>query len=124
MQFTVSNDFLASATARVGYSFADRWLIFVRGGAAWTHEKADEALTTPLTGIAIDPSATLTRTGWTAGAGPEWAFAPHWSAGLEYNFHYFGDNAFTVVDNTTGIFVNGSLKDRIHTVTTGVSYYF
>jgi outer membrane immunogenic protein len=47
-QFTVSNDFLASATARIGYGFADRWLLFVRGGAAWTRERADDALTAPL----------------------------------------------------------------------------
>jgi outer membrane immunogenic protein len=92
-QFTVSNDFLASATARLGYSFADHWLVFVRGGAAWT-----------------------------AGAGLEWVFAPHWSASFEYNFYDFGDNAFTVVGSGTS--VSGSLKDRIHTVTTGVSYHF
>jgi hypothetical protein len=28
-QFTLSNDFLAAATARLGYSFVDRWLILV-----------------------------------------------------------------------------------------------
>ena len=33
-QFTVSNDFLASATARLGYSFVNPWLFFVKGGAA------------------------------------------------------------------------------------------
>jgi outer membrane immunogenic protein len=123
-QFTVSNDFLASATARIGYGFADRWLLFVRGGAAWTRERADDAFTAPLLGVAVDPSYAATRTGWTAGAGLEWAFAPHWSASLEYNFYDFGDNAFTATDNATGAFVNGSLKDRIHTVTTGVSYHF
>lgn len=62
-QFTVGNDFLASATARMGYGFADRWLLFVRGGAAWTREKADDAYTAPLLGIAVDPSGTMTRTG-------------------------------------------------------------
>jgi outer membrane immunogenic protein len=121
-QFTVSNDFLASATARLGYSFADRWLVFVRGGAAWTQEKADHAFTFPLLGIPVDPSVTMTQTGWTAGAGLEWVFAPHWSASFEYNFYDFGDNAFTVVGSGTS--VSGSLKDRIHTVTTGVSYHF
>ncbi|MGA2128718.1 MAG: outer membrane beta-barrel protein, partial [Xanthobacteraceae bacterium] len=35
-QFTVNNDFLASATARLGYSFVDRWLLYAKGGAAWT----------------------------------------------------------------------------------------
>jgi len=37
-QFTVSNDFLASATTRLGYSFVDRRLFYVKGGAAWTKE--------------------------------------------------------------------------------------
>src|ERR1700694_5344434 len=64
-QFSLSNDFLASTTARLGYSFADRWLVFVRGGAAWTREKADDAFN--VAGIPVDPSATLTRTGWTVG---------------------------------------------------------
>jgi outer membrane immunogenic protein len=132
--FTLSNDFLSSATARVGYSFADRWLIFVRGGAAWTREKADLAQTVPAgafippfvpaAALAVDPSGTMTRTGWTAGTGLEWAFAPHWSASFEYNYYDFGDNAFTLVDNINGVSVLGSLKDRIHTVTTGVNYHF
>jgi outer membrane immunogenic protein len=129
--FTVSNDFLASATARIGYSFTDRWLVFVRGGAAWTHEKADHALTVPpgafgrfvpAAPIAVDPSATMTQTGWTAGTGVEWAFAPHVSASLEYNYYDFGDNVFTVTSPVTQL--TGSLKDRIHTVTAGVNYRF
>jgi len=33
-------------TARLGYNFADRWLVCARGGAAWTREKADDAFTT------------------------------------------------------------------------------
>src|ERR1700743_165159 len=44
-QITFNNDFLASATARLGHTFADRWLVFVRGGAAWARGKADDAFT-------------------------------------------------------------------------------
>ena len=33
-QFTLGNDLLASVTARLGYSFAPGWLVFVRGGGA------------------------------------------------------------------------------------------
>jgi outer membrane immunogenic protein len=122
-QFTVSNDFLASVTGRIGYSFASRWLVFVRGGAAWTREKADDAFTVPAAvPIAADPSATMTRTGWTAGTGVEWAFAPHWSASVEYNYYDFGDNAFTLTGPVSNI--TGALKDRIHAVTTGVNYRF
>ena len=53
-QFTLRNDFLASATARFGYSFIDRWLVYVRGGAAWTDDKADFAFRT-VVGNAVVP---------------------------------------------------------------------
>jgi outer membrane immunogenic protein len=124
-QFTLSNDFLASATARLGYSFADRWLVFARGGAAWTREKADDAFTTPVGGIAVDPSATMTRTGWTVGTGADWAFAPHWSATLEYNYYDFGNHGATLTNTPNNVVVNVfSLKDTIHAVTAGVNYHF
>lgn len=122
-QFTTRNDFLATATARVGYAFADRWLVFVRGGAAWTHEKLDTAFTR-LTGIAVDPSETTTRGGWTAGTGVDWAFAPHWSASLEYNYHDFGDRRSTQTDSGGTVLTIASFKDRIHTVTAGIDYHF
>jgi len=66
----------------------------------------------------------MTQTGWTAGAGLEWAFDPHWSANFEYNYYDFGDNAFKLIDNTSGLSLRGSLKDRINAVTTGVNYRF
>ena len=122
-QYTQSNDFLASATARLGYSPAERWLVFARGGAAWTREKIDVAFTTGA-GVAVDPTTTTTQTGWTAGVGGEWAFAPHWSAVVEYDYYDFGDKR-PVLTNGTGTTVTiFSLKDRIHTVTAGVNYHF
>jgi outer membrane immunogenic protein len=124
-QFTLSNDFLASATARLGYSFADRWLVFGRGGVAWTREKIDDAFRSFSTGIAVDPSATMTRTGWTVGTGVDWAFAAHWSASLEYNYYDFGRNGATLTSATNNGFVTvNSLKDTIHAVTVGVDYHF
>ena len=122
-QFTVRNDFLASATARLGYSGAESWLFYARGGAAWTNEKIDEAFAPPLLGP-VDPSATTTRTGWTVGAGAEWVFAPHWSTTLEYNYYDFGSHGITLVD-ARGVTVSGmTVKDTIHTVTVGVNYRF
>jgi outer membrane immunogenic protein len=122
-QFTARNDFLASATARLGYAGVDSWLFYARGGAAWTNEKVDEAFAPPLLGP-VDPSATKTRTGWTVGAGAEWVFAPHWSTTLEYNYYDFGSHSLTLVD-PGGVTVSGmTLQDTIHTVTVGVNYRF
>jgi outer membrane immunogenic protein len=59
-QFTVSSDFLASATGRLGYSYVDRLLLYVKGGGAWTNEKLDDALT--VGGIAIDAKTSATVT--------------------------------------------------------------
>jgi outer membrane immunogenic protein len=122
-QFAVSNNFLASATARLGYSFANGWLSYVKGGAAWTNEKVDDALINPR-GIAVDPSTSTTRTGWTAGTGLEWAFARNWSTTLEYDYHDFGSKRLLLTSpaNTT---VNiSNFKDTIHAVTVGLNYHF
>ncbi len=121
-QFTLKNDVLASVTARLGYRFADRWLGYVRGGAAVTHEKVDDAFTNA-DGLAVDPTGFVTRTGWTAGAGVDWAFAPNWSANIEYNYYDFGGTGVTLNSVTNTVTV-GSLKDTIHAVTTGVNYHF
>jgi outer membrane immunogenic protein len=123
-EFTLSNDFLASATPRVGYSITDRWLLYAKGGAAWTNEKADFTFTN-VRGIAVDPSLTTTRTGWTVGTGVDWAFAPHWSSTLEYNYYDFCSSGTPATDpaHNTTVIIN-SLKDRMHAVTVGVNYHF
>jgi outer membrane immunogenic protein len=123
-QFTLQNDFLASATARLGYSIADRWLVYAKGGAAWTNEKFDVAFTN-LQGIAVDPSASTTRTGWTVGTGVEWAFAPRWSSTFGYNYYDFGNRGTLLTDSAHNTTVNiNSLKDRIHAVTLGMNYHY
>ena len=119
-----SNDFLASATARLGYRFAGQWLLFASGGAAWTRERGDDAFVS-LTGVAVDPTASATRTGWTAGAGLEYAIAPHWSAVIDYRYYDFGSHTavLTSSNNRTTV-TTGSLKDTIHESSVGVNYHF
>ena len=137
IQFTVGNDFLASATARVGHSFASGWLVYARGGVAWTRENADVAFVLPFRippgviilgplppPLVVDPRATTTQIGWTAGTGVEWAFAPHWSTNFEYDFYEFGGNDFVLTDTVHRATFTGNLKDRIHTVTVGLNYRF
>lgn len=122
-RFSIKNDFLASATARLGYVFGERWMVYARGGAAWTHEKADDAFVGPVVGFLTDPSVTSFRTGWTAGAGVEWAFAPNWSANVEYNYYDFGTKSLLLTSPVNSVNVAG-LKDTIHTATIGVNYHF
>jgi outer membrane immunogenic protein len=121
-QLHVRNDFLASATARLGYVYADSWLFYARGGAAWTHEKIDDAFINPV-GRAADPAASRYRNGWTVGGGVEWAFAPHWSANVEYNYYDFGSKGVVLTGPVNFVNIN-SLKDTIHATTIGVNYRF
>ena len=55
---------------RVGYLITPTLLIYGTGGFAYGQVSAFGFNTTP--------------TGWTAGGGVEWMFAPHWSAKAEY----------------------------------------
>lgn len=123
-QFITTNDFLASATGRLGYVHAERWLVYARGGAAWTRERNEDPFITPA-GTPVDPSTTSTRTGWTVGGGAEWAFAPHWSANVEYNYYDFGTHGITMTNTAPLVNVVGfQVRDRIHTATVGVNYRF
>jgi outer membrane immunogenic protein len=123
-QFGVKNDFLATATARLGYVYSERWLVYARGGAAWTREKIDDAFVGPVVGVLTDPAATVTRTGWTAGAGVDWAFARNWSANVEYNYHDFGAKGPILLTGPVNTVTVHELKDTIHTATVGVNYHF
>lgn len=123
-QFIVTNNFLASVTGRLGYSFLDHKLLWYgKGGAAWTSEKVEETFTT-VQGIAVDPNASATLTGWIVGTGVEWAFAPSWSTRLEFDAYGFGNRSLTLT-GPPNVSVNiNSFKDAIGTLTGGLNYRF
>ena len=73
-------------TGQVGYSW-NNVLGYVKGGAAVTDNKYNGSLTG--SGIGVD-SSSETRWGGTVGAGFEFAFAPNWSVGLEYDHLFMG----------------------------------
>jgi hypothetical protein len=73
----------------------------------------------------VAPAAITNRAGWTVGTGVDWAFAPNWSANLEYNYYDFGDHVATVTSTANNSVVTvPSLKDKLHAVTAGVDYHF
>jgi outer membrane immunogenic protein len=123
-QFTVANDFLASTTARVGYAYLGGFLLYGRGGIAWTREKTDTVFTPPLAGFSVDAGATMTQTGWTIGAGLDWALAPHWSVNFEYDYYDFGSHDFSQTDPVHRGTFAADLKDKVQTLTVGVNYHF
>ena len=93
-----------------------------QGGAAWAKNSADVTIN----GFDVG-SVSRTRTGWTAGAGVEWMFAPNWSAFLEGNYMDFGSNNHNMVTPLVPICATGcsfSTKTTAATVLVGVNYRF
>ena len=78
-------DYFGTVRGRVGYT-SGPWLAYATGGFAWGGERF---LNTP-TGVDVEEKHINVRPGWAAGAGLEYAFAPHWSVKLEYLYAQFG----------------------------------
>jgi high affinity Mn2+ porin len=74
--------------ARVGYAPAN-WLLYATGGFAWTYNQL--TLTQLADGTTDAPF--LWRLGATAGLGIEYAFAPNWTANVEYLFTRYGNSS-------------------------------
>ncbi|WP_238123261.1 MULTISPECIES: outer membrane protein [unclassified Xanthobacter] len=82
---------LGTVTARLGYAF-DKTLLYARGGFAWDRQ-TDGFNNFNFTGQLMGHDST--NTGWTAGAGVEYALLPNLSVGLEYkHFDFGGSSAF------------------------------
>jgi outer membrane immunogenic protein len=95
---------------RVGYAW-DRWMLYGTGGWAYMQTKVD--LTSAGT-----VSSSSNNSGWTAGAGVEWAMWDHWSTKLEYLYIDTGNTTF----NLFGAPLNGRGKDNV--VRAGFNYRF
>jgi high affinity Mn2+ porin len=72
-------DLLGRARGRLGYAF-DRWLLYGAGGFAWSLGRFVQSSGQP----PVQNEHLHFRPGWTLGAGAEFAFAPRWTARLEY----------------------------------------
>jgi outer membrane immunogenic protein len=121
LTLVTKNDYIATVAGRLGYAF-DRVLIYGKGGAAFTRDRANANLTGPLPGTA---SGSFDRTGWLAGAGVEWAFWGNWSVKAEYDYMGFGA-INEVITNTTGSLTASpaTVKLNVQTAVVGINYKF
>src|SRR5262249_6455716 len=78
-------------------------LFYVKGGAAVTDNRYEGLVTG--TGVVID-RATDTRWGGAVGAGVEYGFAPNWSAAIEYNHLFMGNNNYVFTSVVAPVGVN------------------
>jgi outer membrane immunogenic protein len=94
-------DWVATLTGRLGFAagrtlLADNTLFYVKGGAAWADfDSVTQSFVSSTRRLLQTTAGSETRTGWTVGAGVEWAFGNNWSAKAEYNFIDLGTERVT-----------------------------
>ena len=120
---TVNNQWLTTATGKLGYAW-DRVMVYAKGGGAWVGSSNP---TIAVNGVAQTVPSSTSNWGWTVGAGAEYAFYGGWSARIEYDYVGLTNQTFTIpaggrrhlpVDQFT--FNNRNIQ----MVTAGINYKF
>lgn len=123
----------ATLRGRLGVTPVDRALLYVTGGLAVGEVDTNASLTdtvafpgaAPIAVVSAAESANTTRTGWTIGAGAEWAIAGQWTAKAEYLYVDLGTLSTAFVGPAgifTGVTTSSHVTDNIFRV--GVNYRF
>ncbi|CEG07973.1 Opacity protein antigens [Afipia felis] len=112
---SLKNDWLASVTGRLGYTWGPG-MIYAKGGVAFRDNGN--------VGVNAGTVALVDRkdTGYTVGAGLEYMFAPAWSAKIEYQYYNF-DHTNVAFAGAGGPSV-ANYRDDLHTVKAGINYHF
>ncbi len=105
---------LASIRGRLGYA-AGNWLPYVTGGVAFAHAKRE------YDGPGGPASPENWHTGWTIGAGLEYAMSQNWTIRGEYRYSDFGSKNYAV-PSPGGLGTDVDLQ--LHTVSLGLNYKF
>jgi outer membrane immunogenic protein len=110
--------------ARLGVLPAERWLLYLTGGLAFGEAKYNMTFSQPGAVRLFNPyflSDSVTRVGWTVGAGVESAFANNWSAKLEYLYVDLGTRSIDTLD-VDGFPFHVEYKIRNNIVRVGLNY--
>jgi outer membrane immunogenic protein len=127
---TANADWLSTVRGRLGFA-ADRYLVYVTGGAAFAHIKFKHSFSdvcctssTPLTTF----TASSWKTGYAVGGGAEYAFAGNWSLRGEYlyagGFGSVGGSYVATSANGNGDRHTGSAKLSIHQARAALNFKF
>jgi outer membrane immunogenic protein len=140
IQLTASDRWLASIRGRLGYA-SNQVMVYATGGVAFTEVHSNLNLMVPpnqvgsLSDLNDAPSSftsfSQNKTGYAAGAGIEWMFAPNWIGRLEYLHYGFGGatGVLPIVHDSCFVETNcrfqAKLSDlNIDSVRVGISYKF
>jgi outer membrane immunogenic protein len=106
-------------TGQVGYAF-NTALLYMKGGAAVTADRYDQWTTAG--NVLVATGTADNRWGGTVGGGVEFAFAPNWSAAVEYDHLFMGNKLTTFTAPTGGVFGTDRIRQDVDLVTVRVNY--
>jgi high affinity Mn2+ porin len=114
--FNTSLDYVSTVRGRVGYAFGT-WMPYVTGGFAWGHSHVN---LNDAAGSVFGAPGQI-QTGWTAGAGFEFAVSGNWSAKLEYDYI---DLARRTYDLSSFGLPSVNVDPSVHLFKLGLNYRF
>jgi opacity protein-like surface antigen len=114
----ISTDWLATATARAGYAYWDRVLVYAKGGAAIAQDRAESSCNTvsqptiPAAGLTGCPSQSdsKVKAGWTIGLGSDFGLMQNVSVKGEIMYFDLGSDRYNVAGIPTDIQRNGFIS--------------
>jgi outer membrane immunogenic protein len=113
-----------SLRPRLGY-VSGPWLVYGTGGLATSHIKsAFDFSDNRVPQNVISSSDSKTKTGWIAGLGAGYAFAPNWSVKGEWLYADFGSISTTVASPNGFVALTSEAKVRSNIIRAGVDYRF
>ena len=116
----LKTDWQGSLRARVGYAVGSA-LLYVTGGTAFAHTKYGYEFPLP---VGITDSFSRLRTGWTLGAGAEYAISNRWVARAEYRYSDFGLASGSIVYCCAAAPNHQRHEVTTHAVRLGLAYKF
>jgi outer membrane immunogenic protein len=124
-------NWLATLRGRAGFAF-DTTLLYLTGGIAFSHVKNSVDVTSVrLTTAHASFIQDQTKVGWTAGAGVEHMFSPHWTARAEFRYADLGKTNVVCAVSGTPDFngcisggYRGEFSNRLMLGLVGVAYKF
>jgi opacity protein-like surface antigen len=110
----ISTNWLSTATARVGYAYWDRLLVYAKGGVAIAQDRAEGLCNvSPIKAVVplqCPPPDSKTKAGWTVGWGSEFGLAQNVSVKGEITYFDLGTDRYDITGIPTDIRRNGFIS--------------
>jgi outer membrane immunogenic protein len=108
-------------TGQIGYAFNNA-LLYLKGGAAVVDDKY--SIVSVANGAVFGSAGNQTRWGGTVGVGFEYAFAPNWSVGVEYDHMFLGTQTIAFTTPAGAAFGSDNIRQDVDIFTARVNYKF